>query len=148
MTRNAYGVSPWTLRENAELDGPWMIDWAGSQRWYRGQASLIAGALARAAGGQVSLFQGGDRTGEVMHGQRGPENHTARVKKSFDPDASSTPVASTAGCNYANESGSTLRNAPKARKPKRFSGLCALQPAATCPTYETERRQTPVAASI
>ncbi len=43
-----------------KLDGPpWMIDWVGSQRWYRGQASLSdLEPLARAAGGQVSLFRG------------------------------------------------------------------------------------------
>ncbi|MFO8140651.1 MAG: glycolate oxidase subunit GlcE [Marinobacter sp.] len=75
------------------LDGPWMIDWVGSQRWYRGQASLSdMEPLARAAGGQVSLFRGGDRTGEVMHGQ--PEALKViqrRVKHSFDPDGMFNP---------------------------------------------------------
>lgn len=76
-----------------ELDGPWMIDWAGSQRWYRGQASLDQlEPLARAAGGQVSLFRGGDRTGEVMHGQpQALKTIQQRVKKSFDPDAIFNP---------------------------------------------------------
>lgn len=76
-----------------ELDGPWMIDWVGSQRWYRGQASLSdLEPLARAAGGQVSLFRGGDRTAEVMQSQ--PEalkTIQRRVKHSFDPDGIFNP---------------------------------------------------------
>ena len=76
-----------------KLDGPWMIDWVGSQRWYRGQASLSdLEPLARAAGGQVSLFRGGDRTAEVMQSQ--PEalkTIQRRVKHSFDPDGIFNP---------------------------------------------------------
>ncbi|MGC8120795.1 glycolate oxidase subunit GlcE [Marinobacter sp. VGCF2001] len=76
-----------------ELGGPWMIDWAGSQRWYRGQPSLNdLEPLARAAGGQVSLFRGGDRSTEVMHSQ--PEalkTIQRRVKHSFDPDGIFNP---------------------------------------------------------
>ncbi|OZB12299.1 MAG: glycolate oxidase subunit GlcE [Marinobacter sp. 34-60-7] len=75
------------------LDGPWLIDWVGSQRWYRGQASLSdLEPLAKAAGGQVSLFRGGDRQGEVMHTQ--PEalkTIQRRVKQSFDPDGLLNP---------------------------------------------------------
>ncbi|HLV77977.1 MAG TPA: glycolate oxidase subunit GlcE [Marinobacter sp.] len=70
-----------------ELEGPWMIDWAGSQRWYCGPAALSdLEPLARRAGGQVSLFRGGDRTAEVMQGP--PEALKAiqrRIKHSFDP---------------------------------------------------------------
>ncbi|MFN2361872.1 MAG: glycolate oxidase subunit GlcE, partial [Marinobacter sp.] len=55
---------------NPDLDGPWLIDWAGSQRWYRGEAHIAQlETLAQRAGGQVSLFRGGDRTDEVMHHQ-------------------------------------------------------------------------------
>ena len=75
------------------LDGPWLIDWAGSQRWYRGDADQKQlEALAKAAGGQVSLFRGGDREGEVTHHQpdalRGIQR---RVKNSFDPDSIFNP---------------------------------------------------------
>ncbi len=71
-----------------QLEGDWLIDWAGAQRWYRGEAELPAmETLAVAAGGQVSLFRGGDRSGEVM--QRQPEALKAiqqRIKNAFDPD--------------------------------------------------------------
>ncbi len=75
------------------LDGQWMMDWAGAQRWYRGQAALSdLEPMAQAAGGQVSLFSGGDRTGEVVHSQ--PEALKViqrRVKQSFDPDGLFNP---------------------------------------------------------
>lgn len=71
-----------------ELEGNWFIDWAGSQRWFRGAGELKdLEPAARAAGGQVSLFRGGDRTGEVMHHQ--PEalkGIQRRIKNAFDPD--------------------------------------------------------------
>ena len=75
------------------LNGQWMMDWAGAQRWYRGEAELSdLEPMAQGAGGQVCLFRGGDRTGEVMHSQ--PEalkliQH--RVKQSFDPDGVFNP---------------------------------------------------------
>lgn len=75
------------------LEGPWLLDWAGAQRWYRGEATLSdLEPLARAAGGQVSLFRGGDRSGEVMPSQ--PEalkTIQRRVKNSFDPDGLFNP---------------------------------------------------------
>lgn len=71
-----------------ELEGNWFIDWAGSQRWFRGAGDLTdMEPAARAGGGQVSLFRGGERTGEVMHRQ--PEALKAiqrRIKHAFDPD--------------------------------------------------------------
>jgi glycolate oxidase FAD binding subunit len=49
-------------------------------------------ALAEKAGGQVSLYRGGNRTGEVMHHQQ-PALQTIqkRLKHSFDPDALFNP---------------------------------------------------------
>lgn len=78
---------------NPKLDGPWLIDWAGAQRWYRGDAELgQLEPLAREAGGQVSLFRGGDRTGEVMHSQPdGLKGIQRRLKSAFDPDGLFNP---------------------------------------------------------
>ncbi|MGM0766450.1 MAG: glycolate oxidase subunit GlcE [Pseudomonadota bacterium] len=78
---------------NPKLAGTWFIDWAGSQRWYRGDADIKQmEALARAAGGQVSLFRGGDREGEVMHHQPDAlKGIQRRVKNSFDPDGIFNP---------------------------------------------------------
>ncbi|MDI9244439.1 glycolate oxidase subunit GlcE [Marinobacter sp. CHS3-4] len=75
------------------LDGPQLIDWAGSQRWFRGVAdSARLESIAKKAGGQVSMFRGGDRTDEVMHHQ--PQALQAiqqRLKESFDPDGLFNP---------------------------------------------------------
>lgn len=75
------------------LEGPWLIDWAGSQRWYRGAGEKPQlEQIARDAGGQVSLFRGGDRRGEVMHHQ--PDALAGlqkRLKHSFDPDGLFNP---------------------------------------------------------
>lgn len=76
-----------------DLPGPWLMDWVGGQRWYRGDAPLAdMEKLAWSAGGQVSLFRGGDRRGEVM--QSPPEalkTIQRRVKNSFDPDGLFNP---------------------------------------------------------
>ncbi|MBB5319948.1 glycolate oxidase subunit GlcE [Marinobacter oulmenensis] len=73
--------------------GDWFIDWAGSQRWLKGEGDLAEmEALATAAGGQVSLFRGGDRHGEVMHSQpQALKTIQRRVKQSFDPDGLFNP---------------------------------------------------------
>ena len=75
------------------LDGDWFIDWAGAQRWYKGTAELSdMEPLARAAGGQVSLFRGGDRSGEVVHSQPNAlKTIQRRMKASFDPDGIFNP---------------------------------------------------------
>ncbi len=80
-----------SLRPSAEpldIAGEWLIDWAGSQRWYRGEVEdpALLQQLAAEAGGQVSLFRGGERDGEVFH----PPSEQYRkllqaVKLAFDP---------------------------------------------------------------
>lgn len=79
---------------NPELEGPMLIDWAGSQRWYRGEADMAKlESMAKRAGGQVSLFRGGDRTDEVMHYQpEALQNIQKRLKESFDPDGLFNPA--------------------------------------------------------
>jgi glycolate oxidase FAD binding subunit len=74
-------------------DVDWLLDWGGAQRWLRGDfdpAELEA--LAIAAGGQVALFRGGNRTGEVFHTMPAPmQALQRRVKASFDPDGLFNP---------------------------------------------------------
>lgn len=65
----------------------WLIDWSGSQRWLRGSHDFQAlETMAENANGQVNLFCGGDRSGEVFHRQS-PALQTIhqRLKSSFDP---------------------------------------------------------------
>ncbi len=68
-------------------EGNWLIDWAGAQRWLSGDYPVEElREYAKASGGQVELFRGGDRQGEVMHL---PDPVTrellTRMKKAFDP---------------------------------------------------------------
>jgi glycolate oxidase FAD binding subunit len=78
---------------NPDLPGNWLIDWGGAQRWYRGDASMAQmQQLAEAAGGQVSLFRGGDRQADVMHPQaKALQLLQQRLKQSFDPDGVFNP---------------------------------------------------------
>lgn len=92
------GAPLWRFSVNSaanidELDAHCLIDWGGAQRWYAASADKQQMQVSAAqAGGQVSLFSGGNRQLEVMH-----EPPLAlkiiqqRVKKAFDPDAILNP---------------------------------------------------------
>lgn len=75
------------------LDGKWLIDWGGAQRWLI--TELPAEAVrkeASGAGGHASLFRGGDRDSEVFH----PLSPTSRIlhrrlKEAFDPQGILNP---------------------------------------------------------
>jgi len=70
-----------------ELDGDWLLDWGGAQRWLR--SALPATYIrhqAAAAGGHATLFRGGDQAAGIFQ-----PLHPAllalhrRLKHSFDP---------------------------------------------------------------
>lgn len=75
------------------IDGDALIDWGGAQRWWRGlRDKQDMEKLAAAAGGQVSLFKGGDRSGELMHTQsKGLQRIHQQVKAAMDPDGIFNP---------------------------------------------------------
>ncbi len=69
------------------LDGHWLLDWGGAQRWLTSElpAQDIRFAAA-AAGGHATLFRGGDRNSDVFHPL--PPALLAlhqRIKQTFDP---------------------------------------------------------------
>jgi glycolate oxidase FAD binding subunit len=70
-----------------------VIDWAGAQRWLRGDYDFDKlQDIASQAGGHVTLFRGGDRSGEVR--QALPEIQRQlqkRLKLSFDPKSILNP---------------------------------------------------------
>lgn len=85
-----------SLRSSAPVLGypePLLIDWCGAQRWLRGEHDRnTLHALARAGGGHVSLFRGGDRAGEVRPELTPVEqNLHQRLKHAFDPDGILNP---------------------------------------------------------
>jgi glycolate oxidase FAD binding subunit len=69
------------------LDGEWLLDWGGAQRWLRGNlpASIVQ-RTARDAGCHAVLFRGGDRTGDVFT-PLDPVSAClhARLRSAFDP---------------------------------------------------------------
>lgn len=79
-----------SVRPTAPADitsGPALLDWGGAQRWLRGDSKVPSLQQAAAsAGGHVTLFRGGDRSGEVLPP---PDPVTrrlqTRLKQSFDP---------------------------------------------------------------
>lgn len=77
-----------------ELGEQCLVDWGGAQRWYRGESTLSEmAALAARAGGQVSLFRGGDRSAEVMHPQPAPlRTIQKRLKAAMDPHGLFNPA--------------------------------------------------------
>ena len=86
-----FSVNP--TAENPDIAGNWLLDWGGAQRWLRASGELAEmEVFAAAAGGQVSLFRGGDRSGEVFHCQPPAlVGIQQRIKTSFDPDAVFNP---------------------------------------------------------
>ncbi len=72
----------------ARIDGEWLIDWGGAQRWIHGDFDKNElERLAESAGGHVSLYRGGNRESEVHHML--PETLKSlhlRLKDAFDPD--------------------------------------------------------------
>ena len=74
-------------------DAAWLIDWGGGQRWLRGDFNhMELQRLASDVGGHVSLFRGGDRSGEV-HQQQAEAlvRIHQRLKAAFDPDGLFNP---------------------------------------------------------
>ncbi len=93
------GVAPlWRFSINSAAehfltDEDWLIDWGGSQRWLRSDFNSVElEAFAERAGGQVSLYRGGNRLQEVFHTQ--PEalrQLHQRLKQAFDPSGLFNP---------------------------------------------------------
>lgn len=88
--RNAQPLWRWSVPATTppiDLHGEWKIGWGGAQRWFRSElAPEAVRAAAENVKGYVTLFRGGDRTGEVFHPL--PPALMAlhqRLKQAFDP---------------------------------------------------------------
>ncbi len=70
------------------LDGDWLIEWGGGQRWLKTEAAAktVRGSIAD-SGGHATLFRGGDRSSEVFQPltSRLLELHR-NLKNAFDPE--------------------------------------------------------------
>jgi len=64
---DTWRVSCAAAAELAELDGDWIIDWGGAQRWYRGNATPAAlTGYAQRIDGSLSCFRSGDSATQVQ----------------------------------------------------------------------------------
>jgi len=70
-----------------DLGEPWLLDWAGAQRWLHGEFDKARlESAAEAAGGHVTLYRRGDRTGEVNHRLADTlKTLHLKLKSAFDP---------------------------------------------------------------
>ncbi len=69
------------------LDGEWLIEWGGGQRWLKSDAqAVVIRKQVEAVGGHATLFRGGDRSDEVFHPlPPGLFNLHRNLKNAFDP---------------------------------------------------------------
>ncbi len=79
--------------EHLKPDANWLLDWGGAQRWLRGDFEKFElEQLAGDAKGQVGLFRGGARNGEVFHSQpKAMQAIHRRVKDALDPQGLFNP---------------------------------------------------------
>ena len=79
--------------DHFDEDGKWLIDWGGAQRWLRGDYEFKElETMADRIHGQVSLYRGGDRDGEVFHSRSKTEMQVhKRIKSAFDPQGIFNP---------------------------------------------------------
>ncbi len=69
------------------LEGAWLIEWGGAQRWLKTSlpSNIIREQVAR-AGGHATLFRGGDRHSEIFHPLTPALTALhQRLKAAFDP---------------------------------------------------------------
>jgi glycolate oxidase FAD binding subunit len=69
------------------IDGSWLLDWGGAQRWLRSDEDIATiRHRVELAGGHVTVFRGGDREGEIFQPMPAPLlTIHQRLKASFDP---------------------------------------------------------------
>jgi glycolate oxidase FAD binding subunit len=69
------------------IDGAWLLDWGGAQRWlYSDEDTAAIRHRAELAGGHVTVFRGGNRNEEIFQTLPAPLlNIHQRLKAGFDP---------------------------------------------------------------
>jgi glycolate oxidase FAD binding subunit len=79
--------------EPLPLEGEWLLDWGGAQRWLSSDASAeTIRNVTQQFGGHTTQYRGADRTGEVFQPLAQPlQLLHQRLKASFDPDAVFNP---------------------------------------------------------
>jgi len=86
-SRNLWRLSVPSTTEEINLQGQWLIEWGGAQRWLITSEPLEQiRNVAGKAGGHATLFRGGDRDGEIFQPlSTGIEHLHVALKNAFDP---------------------------------------------------------------
>jgi glycolate dehydrogenase FAD-binding subunit len=81
------------------LDGNWLYDWGGAQRWFTGPATVTrVREVALQHGGHATLFRHGDRAGEIFQPLPAAlRSLHQRLKQAFDPSGILNPGRMYAG---------------------------------------------------
>jgi len=81
------------------IDGDWLVDWGGAQRWVRTVAAPDqVRRNATDAGGHATAFRGGDRAGDIFHPLEGAMLALhQRIKTAMDPQGIFNPGRMYAG---------------------------------------------------
>lgn len=69
-------------------EAPWLIDWAGSQRWLKGDFPRTQlQQWATENGGELVLYRGGDRSSDIFHQPNSViKKYQKNLKQTFDPN--------------------------------------------------------------
>jgi glycolate oxidase FAD binding subunit len=69
------------------IEGSWLLDWGGAQRWLSSEEDVASiRRRVQLVGGHVTVFRGGEQTGETFQPLSAPLLTThQRLKASFDP---------------------------------------------------------------
>jgi len=86
--RALWRISVAEYAPNIELEGDWLMDWGGAQRWLKSDASADeVFAASQAAGGHATRYGHTESSENVFQPLQGPMRKLqSRVRNSFDPD--------------------------------------------------------------
>ncbi len=85
--KNLWRLSVPSATEKINLQGQWLIEWGGAQRWVKTSAAIeqVHNEVAK-VGGHATLFRGGDRNGDIFQPlSAGIEQLHVALKNAFDP---------------------------------------------------------------
>ncbi len=84
---NLWRLSVPSTTEKIDIQGQWLIEWGGAQRWLKtSEAVEQVRRVVSKVGGHATLFRGGDREGDIFQPlSAGIEQLHVALKNAFDP---------------------------------------------------------------
>jgi len=85
--KNLWRLSVPSTTEKMNIEGQWLIEWGGAQRWLKTSEPIeqVRNVVSK-VGGHATLFKGSDRGGDIFHPlSTGIEHLHVALKNAFDP---------------------------------------------------------------